>query len=132
MAEIIDVVHPNKVTNYGIIQYDKGVLYFRPMNKKYGRMIVMEIEQELFTKIKLAPEHSCYSSLLNVPIAPQFLTNTFFHGEFLGWSACEEDPYARLTSECGDVIDANLKNYSSIILKQHRVFTDSFPENVIA
>lgn len=86
------------------------------MDKRYENMLVMEIADKVYQKIKndKTSVEAYFSYLLSSHISTDLLNNTFFSAKFLDWSAFEQHPYAKLLEECGSIYD--IDNQKSVIL----------------
>ena len=99
---------------------------FLPLDKKWPKMIVRTINQEVFENIKNTEcPHDSYSYIMQSKIKEAFTKETFFKAEFMNWSNYEEFPYANITEELGSINDSD--NYKRIVLLENGISQEMYP-----
>lgn len=126
MAQIIKVIrYPGSTKHTGLLRINRGQLVFKPLDRRFGELIVHEIDPEVWQLIKDDSEIGGYSVIARSKVSEEFVQRHFFKAEFTTWTAYEHMPYCKLTVHIGSILDETV--YKKTLLENQGISEEAYP-----
>lgn len=78
-VQIKRVEYPKTIPDqYGIIVRENNAYLFVPMDPRYPKMYLLEMSEEVYSKVRLNETSKTYSLLFESQLKPEFLNKNFF------------------------------------------------------
>lgn len=83
-AQVLEAYsYPSRLRLFGFLRISRNQLLFKPLDKRYGEFIVLQIDDEVWQLIKEDTEIGGYSMIGRSQASPEFIQRHFFKAEFI-------------------------------------------------